>query len=109
MVWLAAWFEEFGAGAENVAGVAEGAGDQAAVGQVADAQGQVEAFFEQVGDAVEQGEVGAHVRVLLEPLVEQGREVQVAEHHRRGDRQGAGGFGAAAVQAGFGAVDVGED
>jgi hypothetical protein len=36
-------------------------------------------------------------------------EVQVAEHHRRGDRQGAGRFGAAAVQAGFGAVDVGED
>jgi hypothetical protein len=38
---------------------------------VADAQGQVEAFFEQVGDAVEEGEVGAHLRVLLEPLVEQ--------------------------------------
>ena len=33
----------------------------------------------------------------------------MAEHYRRGDRQGAGGFGAAAVQAGFGAVDVGED
>lgn len=106
---LAALFDEVGAGAEDVAGVAEGAGDEGAVGEVADAQGEVEAFFEQVGDAVEEGEFGAHVRVLFEPLVEQGGEVQVAEHHRGGDGEGAGGFGAVAVEAGFGGVDVGQN
>ncbi len=93
------------AGAGDQPGGAERACDEGRVGQVADAQGEVEAFVQQRDDLVVQVQLHLYLRVFLEKGIHQRCQVALAELHRGGEAQQAANAAVLRLQA---LLDVGE-
>ena len=74
-----------------------------------DADRDVDPLDHEVDDAVEQKRAGAHLRVPLEESEEHLRDVERAEHDRRGDDEAPAQRAVCPAHAGGRFVDVGED
>ncbi len=102
---FAAAGEVGGSGADDPADLADLAGDQVAVGQAADADGDVHVSFDEVDHLVGEDEADGDFGVGGEEGVDDGRHVEFAEHDGGGDEELAAG---GAVFAAGGAFGVGE-
>ena len=98
-----------GACARHPADGAQPGRDQAAVGQVADAQGDVDLVVEEVGHAVGQHQLDGHFGERREEGGDDRQDVQPAEHDRGGDDKVALGLGVLAGRGALGLVQLLQD
>ena len=82
--WFAAALEVRGGGANNAAEGPELAGDEGGVFESSGSDGNVDAFLDQVGDAVEEQEFDAELGITLQELGQKGGEVEAAKQPGRG-------------------------
>jgi hypothetical protein len=94
----------FGGGDDDAAVFRQPDGDQARIGQVAKPDRAVEAFVDQIDNAVGEIERECDVRMRFDEQGHQRCHVLAAEAGRRGDAQVAAGLDAAGGDAGFGVV-----
>ena len=83
--------------------------DQAAVGQIADTQGEVDLIVEEVGHAVGQHQLDGHLGERCEEGDDDGQDVQPAEHRWGGDDKVAFGLGVLAGRGALGLVQLLQD
>jgi len=84
--------------------VADLARGEAGVGELAHAQGDVDAFLDQVDVAVVQHEVDVELRMLFQEQRQARQHVQAREGHRGADAQAAGEGGGCAAGGALGFV-----
>ena len=89
-------------------GAAEPAGDQARVLQKAEAHADVDAFADEIDDAVVEGAMDVDVRIARLERAQQRRHLDAAERDRHVDAQVAGGLELRVFQNKLGLLDVGE-
>src|SRR5471032_624539 len=89
------------AGYGDTVGDADLPRNQAAVAQLADAQGYVQTFADQVLKLIAELQVDLHVRVVLQETAQPRGDMQAAKAHRRADAKRAGDGFSAGLEAVF--------
>ena len=97
------------AGADDAADGGEFAGDEAGILQRADADGDIDAFFDQVHEAVAHAEIDGEFRVKGQEIRQSGGEMEEAEAHRRIHPQAAARGGLQLGDGEVGFLEIGED
>lgn len=101
--------EVAGSAADDPAHRADPERGEAGIGEVADADRDVDALLDEVHRPVDEQRAGGHRRVGVEVVGEDRQDVEPPEQHRGGDRERAGHHAGVARRRGLGLGDLDED